>query len=155
MGFAQRPDAVIIGTGIIGNSIALELARRGWRTLSLDKLARTGSGSTSYSSGILRTTYSILDSVAFSWEGFTYYDAWEEHIRTKCEGGIARMRRSGQLLVRSAAAEPFVTKTMACHRQLGLPFEEWGAEMLRERCGFDLTSYGPPRPLQRDTWAAS
>lgn len=151
---ATRPDAVIIGAGIIGNSIATELTRRGWRTLSIDKLARAGSGSTSYSSGILRTTYSIVDSCAFSWEGYTYYDAWDEHIRTACEGGYARMRSCGQLLLRSSAAEPFLSRTLECHEKLGLPYEEWDAQMLRERCGFDLTSFAPPRRIDDDLFGS-
>ena len=42
-------DAVIIGSGVMGCSIAFELAKRGWRTLNVDKLADAGAGSTSNS----------------------------------------------------------------------------------------------------------
>eukprot|EP00913_Durusdinium_trenchii_P010198 g9560.t1 len=35
---ARSYDAIIIGAGVIGNSIALELSRNGWRTLNIDKL---------------------------------------------------------------------------------------------------------------------
>jgi sarcosine oxidase subunit beta len=143
----RSADAVIIGSGIIGNSISTELARRGWRTLCVDKLAGPGSGSTSWSSGILRTTYSIIDSVKFAWEGFSYYDNWADHIRSDCEGGLAHVRRCGQVILRSSAAETFLSKTVACHEELGLPFEEWDAATLRERCGFELAEYGPPRRI--------
>ena len=48
-------DVVVIGAGIIGNSCALQLNRKGYRTLNVDKGPAAGSGSTSYSSGNLRS----------------------------------------------------------------------------------------------------
>lgn len=48
-------DVVIIGAGVIGSSCALQLNRKGYRTLSIDKGPAAGSGSTSYSSGNLRS----------------------------------------------------------------------------------------------------
>eukprot|EP00435_Cladocopium_sp_Y103_P067313 s104_g29.t2 len=76
-------DAIIIGAGVIGNSIATELSRSGWRTLNIDKLRGSGQGSTGYSSGICRMMYSLLDSVKFAWEGYDYFEKWEEHIGVK------------------------------------------------------------------------
>jgi len=35
---SNQYDAIIIGAGVIGAATALELARAGWRTLSIDKL---------------------------------------------------------------------------------------------------------------------
>lgn len=52
---ASSYDVVIIGAGIIGNSCALQLNRKGYRTLNVDKGPAAGSGSTSYSSGNLRS----------------------------------------------------------------------------------------------------
>ncbi len=49
---SETADAVIIGAGIIGSSIALQLARKGVRVTVLEKNGSVGSGSTSYSSGI-------------------------------------------------------------------------------------------------------
>eukprot|EP00439_Symbiodinium_sp_Y106_P059512 s2790_g8.t1 len=91
-------DAIIIGAGVIGNSIATELSRNGWRTLNVDKLPGAGQGSTGYSSGICRTMYSLLDSVRFAWEGYTYFDNWEEHIGVKVimSGNICRARGNWQ-----------------------------------------------------------
>ncbi len=39
---SRQYDAIIIGTGIIGGAIGLELARRGSRTLNVDKLPAAG-----------------------------------------------------------------------------------------------------------------
>jgi glycine/D-amino acid oxidase-like deaminating enzyme len=56
-------DAVITGAGVIGAAIAYELAKRGYRTLNLDKLPAAGYGSTSNSCSIVRARYSSRDGV--------------------------------------------------------------------------------------------
>ncbi len=50
----QNPDIIIIGAGIIGSSIALELSKKGFRTLSIEKLHTAGYGSTAGSCGVIR-----------------------------------------------------------------------------------------------------
>ena len=64
---SKQYDAIIIGTGIIGNCIAFELAKKGYKTLSLDKLSGSGFGSTSASCAIVRAHYSTRDGVAFAY----------------------------------------------------------------------------------------
>ncbi|EOD23524.1 hypothetical protein EMIHUDRAFT_239508 [Emiliania huxleyi CCMP1516] len=145
-------DAVIIGAGVIGTSIATELSRHGWRTLNVDKLSGVGLGSTSYSSGILRMTYSVLDSVKFAWEGYHYWQSWEDHIGVEDEKGLAQLRSCGQVIIRSAESEAFITKTLACFDKLGLPYEMWDNAELQRRLGFDLTSYAPPRRIDDDSF---
>ena len=54
----ERFDAVIIGAGVIGAAVGLELARRGLRTLNLDALPAAGYGSTSASAAVIRVYYS-------------------------------------------------------------------------------------------------
>ena len=140
-------DAIIIGSGVIGCSIATELARRGHRTLNLEKLSLAGAGSTSYSSGICRMMYSIPDSVKFAWEGFTYYERWAEHIGAAVpEAELAHFRRCGGLVLRSAASETFLRRVMSAHDSVGLPYEEWSTDEL-SRMGFDDRSFSPPRRL--------
>ena len=39
-------DAIIIGAGVIGAAIGFELAKRGHKTLNIDKLPGSGQGST-------------------------------------------------------------------------------------------------------------
>jgi sarcosine oxidase subunit beta len=46
-------NAVIIGSGIIGCSIAFELSKKGWKTLNVDKLASAGLGSTANSCAVV------------------------------------------------------------------------------------------------------
>jgi glycine/D-amino acid oxidase-like deaminating enzyme len=61
---SARYDAIIIGAGIIGACTAFELAKRGWRTLNVDRLPAAGYGSTGSSCAIIRTHYSTLDGAA-------------------------------------------------------------------------------------------
>ncbi|MGV9776967.1 FAD-dependent oxidoreductase [Streptosporangium sp. NPDC003464] len=54
----KRTDVVVIGSGVIGASVALELARRGWQVTVVDKAGGAGHGSTSASSAVV---YAGLD----------------------------------------------------------------------------------------------
>ena len=47
-----QTDAIIIGTGVIGTATAFEMAKAGWKTLSLDRNTQIGHGSTAGSCAI-------------------------------------------------------------------------------------------------------
>ena len=57
---SENPDVIIIGTGVIGAAIAFELAKSGYKTLSLDRNTQVGQGSTAGSCAIIRIHYSCL-----------------------------------------------------------------------------------------------
>lgn len=67
-------DAIVIGAGVIGTSVAYHLAALGaGKVLVLDR-GLIGAGTTSQSSGILRTHYSVQENVDLarrSWSVFT------------------------------------------------------------------------------------
>ena len=69
----QSYDAIVIGAGVIGSSVAYHLARLGVRqVLVLDRL-QIGAGTSTQSSGILRTHYSVIENVELakrSWSVF-------------------------------------------------------------------------------------
>ncbi|TAK76813.1 MAG: FAD-binding oxidoreductase [Aquabacterium sp.] len=73
----QHYDAIVIGAGVIGSSVAYHLARFGaGRVLVLDR-TQIGAGTTSQSSGILRTHYSVIENVELarrSWHIFEDFD---------------------------------------------------------------------------------
>ena len=70
---AQSYDAVVIGAGVIGAAIGLELARAGRKTLNIDKLPAAGYGPTSNSCAIIRVHYSTLDGTALAYDGYFYW----------------------------------------------------------------------------------
>ncbi|CAE8687719.1 unnamed protein product, partial [Polarella glacialis] len=109
-GPTRTADVIVVGSGVIGTSVALSLGRRGKKVLVVDRHRGAGQGSTSYSSGICRMHYSILDSVKFSWEGYHYWKHWKDHIGVHDERGYARLRECGSLIFKTKASLPFINK---------------------------------------------
>jgi len=74
-------DVIVIGAGVIGSSVAYHLARFGaQRVLVLDR-TQVGAGTTSQSSGILRTHYSVIENVELalaSWRVFQDFAGYLE-----------------------------------------------------------------------------
>jgi sarcosine oxidase, subunit beta len=69
----NRFDAIVIGAGVIGASVAYHLARFGAGSVLVLDRGQVGAGTTSQSSGILRTHYSVIENVALaraSWQVF-------------------------------------------------------------------------------------
>ena len=50
----KKYDAILIGAGVIGSPIAYEMAKMGYKTLNIDKLADAGEGPTAASCAIVR-----------------------------------------------------------------------------------------------------
>ena len=72
-------DVIVIGAGVIGTSVAFHLARLGARRVLVLDRTQIGAGTTSQSSGILRTHYSVRENVAMakdSWKVFTDFAAY-------------------------------------------------------------------------------
>ena len=79
----EKYDAIIIGAGIIGCSVAFELAKMGRKTLNVDKLPAAGHGSTANSCAIIRLHYSTPDGVAMARDGYYYWINWENYLETR------------------------------------------------------------------------
>ncbi|MFT4102351.1 MAG: FAD-binding oxidoreductase [Burkholderiaceae bacterium] len=72
-------DAIIIGAGVIGSSVAYHLARLGCPRVLVVERGAIGAGTTSQSSGILRTHYSVIENVRLaqaSWTAFNDFAAY-------------------------------------------------------------------------------
>jgi sarcosine oxidase subunit beta len=141
---AKEVDAVIIGAGVIGASIAFELAQRGYRTLNIDKLPASGYGPTSNSCAIVRAHYSSWDGVAMAYEGFYYWDDWERYLGVVDDAGTARYMKSGTILLKSGTGHH--NKVLRHFRDLGVEFEEWDKSELQRRMPiYDTHAFWPPR----------
>jgi sarcosine oxidase subunit beta len=81
----DRYDAVIIGAGVIGAAIAFEMAKKGYRTLNVDKLPAAGEGSTGSTCAIVRTHYSTWDGTALAYESFLHWKDWESYLEAEDE----------------------------------------------------------------------
>lgn len=70
-------DAIVIGAGVIGASVAYHLAQLGARKVLVLERLQIGAGTSTQSSGILRTHYSVIENVELarrSWSAFTHFN---------------------------------------------------------------------------------
>lgn len=140
-------DAVIIGAGVIGTAIALELNRLGIRTVSIDKNPASGYGPTSASCAIIRVHYSTLDGTAFAYEGYHYWRDWADYLAFEDERGLAEFREIGCLVMCTPHNDHMRRHTAHCD-ELGVPYERWDAAQIKQRLPiYDLTSYWPPKRI--------
>ncbi|MFJ6617671.1 NAD(P)/FAD-dependent oxidoreductase [Kitasatospora sp. NPDC091335] len=148
-----HPDAVVVGAGVIGSAIALELARAGRQVVVVDKAGAVGHGSTSASSAIIRFNYSAFDSVATAWEAQHLWASWPDHLRLPGRRPLAAFRRTGAVLLDSPSVA--TSDSAALLDRAGVPYERWDGPTLRERLpGIDPGRYWPPKPVDDDAFFA-
>jgi len=140
-------DVIIIGTGVIGTAIALELARSGLKTLSVDRNLQIGHGSTSGSCAIIRMHYSTFDGTAFAWEGYHYWRDWADYLGLPQTGNLARFRETGCLVMKTKD-NGFLQKHIENANALNCPMEEWSTEAIVEKLPmYNLESFAPARQM--------
>jgi len=140
----KHSDAVIIGAGIMGACIAFELAKKGWKPLVVDKLPAAGHGSTANTCAIVRMSYSTRDGVAMAYEGLHYWENWESYLEAVDERGFARLIATGEVLLK--ADDGHWKKVADRFADVGVPYEEWSLDRVRERFPFfHGGAFGPPR----------
>jgi sarcosine oxidase subunit beta len=140
-------DAIIIGTGVIGTATAFEMAKLGFRTLSLDRNSQAGHGSTAGSCAIVRMHYSTFDGTAFAWEGYHYWRDWADYLGLETGADLARFREIGCLVMKTEANGHLVSH-MENSAALDCPFEEWTLEQIVEKLPvYSLESYAPAKRL--------
>ena len=141
-------DAIIIGSGVIGGAVCLELARSGLATLNVDKLPAAGYGSTSSSCAIIRFHYSTAEGVAMARESYYHWLDWPKYLGAPDENGMARYINTGCLVIKDETNH-FLKPVMALFDYLNLAYEELDPKQLSEFVPFmDTRRYGPP--VRRD-----
>ncbi|NOD85379.1 FAD-binding oxidoreductase [Ruegeria sp. HKCCD6119] len=143
----SQPDAIIIGTGVIGAAIAFEMSKAGRKTLSLDRNSQVGHGSTAGSCAIIRMHYSTFDGTALAWEGYHYWRDWAEYLGLPKDANLAQFRETGCLVMKTEA-NGMLEKHMRNSSELNCPFEEWSDEKVLERLPvYSLDSFAPARRM--------
>lgn len=142
---SENYDAIIIGAGVIGSAVGLELARKGWKTLNIDKLPAAGYGSTSGSCAIIRTHYSTVDGTALAYEGYYYWKNWASYLGLPEGADLARFHETG-CMVMKAEANGNMARCMEMSRECGVPYEEWSEADIRERMPhYNTESFAPAK----------
>lgn len=92
----QHYDVIVIGAGVIGSSVAFHLARYGARSVLVLDRTQVGAGTTSQSSGILRTHYSVPENVALAQASWKVFEDFAGYIGD--EEASAGLVRCGYLI---------------------------------------------------------
>ena len=120
----RTADSIIVGAGVIGSAVAFELAKRGYKTLNIDKLPTSGYGSTSNSCAIVRAHYSTWDGVAMAYEGFFYWDDWDNYIGVNDERGMIKYMKTGSIMFK-LQGEDHSSKSLKLFKEIGVEHEIW------------------------------
>jgi len=126
----ERFDAIVIGGGVIGASIACHLARFGAGRVLLLERGQLGGGTTAQSSCILRTHYSVPENVALARSALAVFADLAGYLGdAEADCGL---NRCGLMLVapegeRAAA----LRRTLAVQRGFGLAADEIAADDAR------------------------
>ncbi len=108
-------DTIIIGGGIHGASTAYHLAKRGVKSLVIEKYT-LASQATGRSSGLVRMHYDLEPESRLAWESFKYFRNWGVKV-----GGDCGFVRTGFIqIVRSEYIDQ-LKANIAMHQQIGIP----------------------------------
>lgn len=141
---AEQYDAIIIGAGIIGAATGFELAKRGYKTLNLDRHPAAGYGSTGNSCAIIRVHYSTLDGTALAYESYFHWHDWAAYLDCADERGPARFVECGCLVMQTETND-YLAKHIALSEALGIPFQVWDPARIRRKLPiYQLACFGPP-----------
>ena len=80
----MKADAIVVGAGVVGASVAFHLAERGMDTLVLDRDG-PAAGSTARSGALIRAHYPTALEADLTWESLTdYFEPWGERVGGGC-----------------------------------------------------------------------
>ena len=151
----KTADAIVIGAGVIGTAVALELCRKGYRTVSVDRNPAAGYGPTSGSCAIIRIHYSTLDGTAFAWEGYHYWKNWSDYLGVRDPRGMAEFREVGCMTMRTEG-NGYLARQIDSSDKLGVPNELWDAAQITDRLPiYSLESYSPVRSMNDERFGES
>lgn len=144
-------DAIVVGAGVIGCATAFELAKKGYKTLNIDKQPDAGSGSTSNSCALIRFFYSTYDGVAMSFEGYHYWKDWENYLGVEDERGLARYEERGTIMLKTKGHDH--ESILRLYEEVGVEYEDWDLATLKKKMPiFDTHAFWPPRPVEDETF---
>lgn len=147
---ARTADAIVVGAGVIGCSVAYALARGGRSVIVVDRNPGPGQGSTNASSAIIRFNYSTFAGIATAWEAHWAWLEWEDHCGGRDDdGGLATFWRTGSLCLDAPTMNQ--ERVLGLFDQVGVPYQLLDAAQLREAYPWlDPARHYPPKPVTSD-----
>ncbi len=143
-------DAIVIGAGVIGASVAYNLSQRGLKVLILERQT-VGAGATGASSGLVRMHYDIEVDSALAWQSFQFFRNWRERI-----GGTSSslstscgFHKTGFLQIVAPDKNEHLRANVAMHKRIGIITDVVTADDVKRiapmiKTGdFELAAYEP------------
>lgn len=139
-------DAIVIGSGVLGSSVAFELAKSGKSVCVVDKSSAPGTGSTSASAAIVRFTYSTYESIALAWEAYHCWINWQEHLGAPTDDGLVSYIKSGIGMI-NVPVMP-TERTAKFFDEIGITYQLVSSSELESVWpGMDPGKYWPPKQI--------
>lgn len=123
---ADRADAVIVGAGVHGASLAFHLAELGMRPLVVERSTAAG-GATGRSSGLVRMHYDVPEDAKLAWLSHAYFANWADRV-----GGDAGFVRTGFVQMVPAEELPALRANVAMQQALGIDTQLIGPDAVGE-----------------------
>ncbi len=136
-------DAIVIGAGVMGASIAYNLSQRGLRVLILERQS-VAVGATGASSGLVRMHYDIEVDSALAWQSFHFFRNWRERI-----GGECGFHRTGFLQIVPPDKNDQLRGNVEMQKRIGILTDVVTAEEVKKIApmfrtdNFELAAYEP------------
>jgi sarcosine oxidase, subunit beta len=111
---ADTADAIIIGAGVHGASVAFHLAERGLRPVVLER-DTAACGATGRSSGLVRMHYDFEADARLALMSHTYFQDWAERV-----GGDCGWVRTGFILIAREEDEQSLNANVSMLRSIGV-----------------------------------
>ncbi len=136
-------DAIVIGAGVIGASVAHSLSQRGLKVLILERQS-VGSGATGASSGLVRMHYDIEVDAALAWQSFHFFRNWRERV-----GGECGFHRTGFVQIVAPDKNEQLRANVKMQKRIGINTDVVTAAQVKKLApmfktdDFELAAYEP------------
>jgi sarcosine oxidase subunit beta len=140
----QTYDAIVIGAGVMGASIAFHLAERGFKPAILERKV-TAAGATGHSSGLVRMHYDLAAESELTFKSYKlYFSNWKERV-----GGECGFQRTGFMQIARREHEHKLRGNVANQQRIGINTSVISAEDVKKLVPdfltdqFDFAAYEP------------
>jgi sarcosine oxidase subunit beta len=108
-------DAIVIGGGVMGASVAFHLAERGLKVAVLERRV-TASGATGHSSGLVRMHYDLAAESELTFKSYQlYFNNWKDRV-----GGDCGFQQTGFLQIAKREHESKLRGNVANQQKIGI-----------------------------------
>src|ERR1043165_2261916 len=140
----QTYDAIVIGAGVMGASIAFHLAERGLKTAILERKV-TASGATGHSSGLIRMHYDLAAESELTFKSYQLsFSNWKDRV-----GGECGFQQTGFLQIAKLEHEDKLRGNVANQQKIGINTSVISADEVKKLFPdlitehFDYAAYEP------------